>query len=178
MGKSAVLNQARQAVRSGQDRHQVFETYKDQVSRPLQLAFAIAGVPDPERKARFQAANIALVILLLLAALGKLVTAITMFQGFGLLPVLGLALLGVLLPTICAIEVARFNGQIYALIPLFCLASLFQVLRHFSGDYLGLAVDLAFLAAILGLSLWIKIKVFPNLGLGGVKKDAQGRYLF
>ncbi len=177
MGKGAILKEAREAVRAGEDRQQVFTRYQGQIARPMHLAVAIAGVPHPGIKEKCQVANVALLILLILAAVSKVWLVISIFPSLGVFPLLGLAVVGVLLPAACAIEVARFNGQIYALIPLFCLMSVFQIAMHFNGDVLGLVLDTLFLTVIAVLSLWIKRKAFPNFGLGGVKKDAQGQYL-
>jgi len=177
MGKAAILREAREAVRSGEDRQQVFARFQSQVNRPLHLAVAIASVPRPELKKKYLGANIVLVILLCLAALSKIVMVFALFPTFGILPLLGLSLVGILLPGACAIEAARFNGQMYALIPLFCLMGIIQTALHYNGDLLELVLDSAFLLVIAILSLWIKRKVFPSLGLGGVKKDAQGQFL-
>lgn len=177
MGKAAILKEARAAVQAGEDRQQVFARYQGQIARPMHLAVAIAGVPRPGLKQKFQVANVALIILLILAAISKVWLVISLFPSLGIFPLFGLAVVGILLPAACAVEVARFNGQIYALIPLFCLMSLLQIAMHFNGDVLGLIFDAIFLSVIAALSLWIKRKGFPNLGLGGVKKDAQGQFL-
>jgi len=178
MGNSEIIRRAREAVHAGQDRRQVFDSLKDQIHKPVKLAMAIGNIPYPELRARYKALNAVLFVLLLLAALAKLVAAFGMFQSLGALPALGIALLGLVIPVICAVEVFRFSGQIYTLIPIFCLLGLSQILRRYDGDLVGALIDAGFLALIAGLSLFIKFKVFPNVGFSGVKKDPQGQYLF
>jgi len=166
------------AQRAGQDRRKVFETYQSQISRPVQLAMVIASVPEPSRKEAHLLANSALLVLLVVAALTKLLSVFVLFPQFGPVPLIGMALLGIVMPVICAIEVFRFNGQIYMILPIFCAASLMQVLIHEIDSPLGLIIDGGLILAIGGLSLWIKAKVFPNIGLRGVKKDAAGAFIF
>lgn len=178
MGNSEIYRRAREAVHAGQDRRQVYDSLKDQIRRPVKLAVAIANIPTPELRAKYRVLNTVLFVLLLLAALSKLLSVFAMFQDFGVLPALGVALLGLLIPVACAVEVYRFSGQIYLLIPIFCLLGLTQILRRYDGDLVGALIDGAFLLLIAALSLVIKFKVFPNIGIGGVKKDAQGQYLF
>lgn len=178
MGNSEIIRQVRQAVHAGQDRRQVFESYKNQVKKPLKVAMTIASIPYPDQKAKYRVLNAVLLALLILAAISKLFSVFGMFQTFGLLPALAMALVGLIVPIACAVEVYRFNGQIYTLIPIFCVLGFTQILRHYEGDWLGALIDGAFLLVIAGLSLVIKFKVFPHIGMGGVKKDAQGQYLF
>jgi len=178
MGKSQIFRQARDEVRAGQDRRKVFETYQSQISRPVQLAMVIATVPEPSRKEAHLLANSALVVLLVVAALTKLLSVFVLFPQFGPVPLIGMALIGIAMPVLCAVEVARFNGQIYMILPIFCVAALMQVLIHELNSPLGLIIDGSLILGIGGLSLWIKAKVFPNIGLGGVKKDASGGFVF
>ena len=178
MGNSEIIRQVRAAVHSGQDRRQVFESYKNQVKKPLKVAMTIASIPYPDLKAKYRVLNAVLLALLVLAAISKLFSVFGMFQTFGLLPALAIALVGLIVPIACAVEVYRFNGQIYTLIPIFCVLGWTQILRRYDGDWLGAIIDAVFLLVIGVLSLIIKIKVFPLIGIGGVKKDPQGQYLF
>ena len=178
MSNSQIYRQAREAVYSGEDRRKVFETYKDQIKKPIKLAMVIANIPNPELKARFRILNMILFILLVIASISKLFLVFHMFLSVGVMPAIGMALIGLIVPIACAVEVFRFSGQIYTLIPIFCALGVTQLVRRFDGDGLGLAIDLVFLLVIAGLSLFIKFKVFPNIGFGGVKKDPQGAYLF
>jgi len=177
MGKSQIFRQAREEVRAGQDRRKVFETYQGQIKRPVQLAMVIASIPDPARKEAHLIANSALVVLLVVAALTKLLSVFVLFPQFGPVPLIGLAIIGIILPVICAIEVARFNGQMYWVLPIFCVGSLFQIVAHELDSPLGLLIDGGLVFAIGALSVYIKMKVFPNIGMGGVKKDASGAFI-
>lgn len=178
MGNSEIIRQVREAVEAGQDRRQVFESYKNQVKKPLKVAMTIANIPYPDLKAKYRVLNAVLLALLVLAAISKLFSVFGMFQSYGLMPALAMALVGLIVPIACAVEVYRFSGQIYMLIPIFCFLGLTQILRRYEGDWLGALIDGVFLLVIAVLSLIIKTKVFPHVGMGGVKKDPQGQYLF
>lgn len=178
MGNAEIFRQAREAVHAGQDRRQVYESLKDQIRKPVKLAVTIANIPYPELRQKYRILNTVLFVLLILAALSKLLAVFAMFQSFGMLPALGIALIGLIIPVACAVEVYRFSGQIYTIIPIFCVLGVTQILRRYDGDLVGALIDGAFLLVIAVISLVIKFKVFPNMGMGGVKKDAQGQYLF
>lgn len=177
MDKKQALRQARADVLVGKDRREVFETYKAFVPKPMQLATVIVGVPDPELKRQYFIPNLILLILLILAAVLKFFSLFALVQEFGLAASFGLGLLGLIVPVLCAIGVARFEGQFYLILPIFCIAGFLQIINHYH-DPISAAIDAAFILAILVLSLLIKKKVFPNFGLKGAKKDPQGNFLF
>jgi len=177
MDKKQAFRQARADVIAGKDRRTVFETYKAYVPRPLQLATVIASVPNPERKRRYFALNIFLLILLILAGAFKFFYLVSLFTGNSVVTAYAVALLGLVVPILCAIGVAKFDGQFYIILPIFCVAGLLQVVTHYQG-LLSALLDVSFILLIMVLSILIKAKVFPNLGLGGVKKDASGNLMF
>src|SRR5436190_14480470 len=121
MTKSEIFKQVRAEVRAGKDRKQVFETYKSQIPKPLHLAMVISCVAYPERKKQYEILNLILIALLIVSAILKVLGAAVMFSKYGIGPSIGMSLLSVLVPALCAVEVARWNGQIYFLLPIFCV---------------------------------------------------------
>jgi hypothetical protein len=162
-------------VRAGRPRPDVFADYRGQVHPDKHLAFAIASVADPARIRNGEPFNTILFGLLVLAAISKAVLALGMFQAslFGGLAMLAL---GLLVPVAFAVGVRRHEGQAYPLLML--LASL-GALRSLieTGQYgAWMLLDAAVLAVIAGLAFEVQRRVFPNLRLFSVRKDAQGAY--
>jgi len=177
MTKSEIFKQVRADVKAGKDRKQVFETYKNQIAKPLHLAMVITCVAYPERKKQNEFLNLSLIALLIVSAVLKALGAAIMFSQYGIGPSIGMSLLSILVPALCAVEVARWNGQIYFVLPIFCVAAYLQILTHWEEGW-PLLIDFALTTAILALSVTIWKKVFPTLKFGGIKKDLQGEFIF
>jgi hypothetical protein len=176
MGNRAVLKQAIREVKEGQDRQKVFQAHLPEVSNPKHLATAIAGVPNPELKARYASINYVLVALLIVAALLKLAGGLFYFMQYGAFIGIAAVFLGILVPLVFAMGVARFEGQIYSILIILCIANALNLLIKINQSGLWAIPDLVLLAVIAGLSWWLKSKIFPSLGFLGAKQDANGAF--
>ncbi len=178
MSRRQLFKAAASEVRAGKDRRQVFQDYQGKVRPESGLAMAIATVPDPERMKRYAALNYVLVALLILAALLKALHGFMLFREHSIFLGVGAIFLGILLPLILAIGAARFDGQIYPLLIVLCVLNALNLALKWEQYGSDLLADFILLAIILGLAIALKQKLFPNIGIFRVKKDAQGSYLF
>jgi len=183
--KSEIFRQAKEEVLAGKDRHAVFAAYQGQITRPIQLAMVLSSIARPENKAKAHMANTLLIFLLVIVAVLKTVGLLETFSYLGLLPAIMIAMVGIVIPMLCAVEAYRWNGQIYMILPLFCFAAFVQLLREWleSRAQLGmmglviLGTVFGLFALVLFLSIYIKKTVFPGIAGLGPKKDAQGQFV-
>ena len=118
---------------------------------------AIASIADPERKRRYAVLNYILV------ALSNLMAGAVLF---------GLCML------VFAFAIARFDGRVYPLLFLLLVISGLNILVRGEGSWLLKLPDLALLAAIIAVAFVAQRKIFPNVGPFGVKKSADGSYIW
>jgi hypothetical protein len=156
----AILKAAIKERQAGKPAEEIYKTYQGQVRPNSALAMAIASVADPERKRRYAVLNYVLVALLVLLALSYLMAG-------GALLVLGA--LGLL----CfAVAIARFDGRVYPVLFLLLLMSALNSLVR------GGLVDLVLVAVIIAVAFVTQRKIFANVGPFGVKKSADGSYIW
>jgi hypothetical protein len=171
------LKQARQEVRAGGDRQTVFNKYREQFPKPIKLATIVASTPQEPIPTLGRVLNAVLLVFLILAAISKVFAAIAMFGGGGsVLPVLLGIVLGLAIPVIFAIAVAKWEGQVYPILPILCLLGILR--SWMKSPPLDAAIDTIFLVAIAGLAIAVKLIVFPHIGFLGVKKNAAGDFVF
>lgn len=177
MTQRQILKQAQSDVRAGKERRAVFETYHTQIKNPDHLATAIASVAHAERKEKYKGLNLLLALLLFLAAGTTAFTALFIALATKSLAIgLGVFLLGIIVPVVMAIGVLRYEGQVYGFLLIICGINLLNTLLKFTELGVWILIEVAFLAAIISLAWLVKSKLFPNLGLFKVKKDASGQY--
>ena len=173
---SQALKQARQEVRAGGDRQAIYEKYRDQVSRPLKLATVISNIPPQPIPSAGRILNAVLLAMLVLAALLKMLGIIGLLgEGTPLPAMLGVIVVGLLIPVVFIIGVARWEGQIYALLPILCLLGILRAWMKYPP--LDAILDTVLLAVIAGLAVAVKLVAFPHLGFWGVKKAPGGGYV-
>lgn len=163
-------------VKAGKDRRQVFEAYQSHMSRPVQLATAIAGVAREEAKAKEKGLNTVLVVLLVVAGLLKVLGAFVLLSGQGVLLTLGVAVLSVVVPFAFAYEVNRFNGALYGMLVILCGVGMLNALVRFQGSVIATGLDVVLLGGVMALTLTLKKRLFPALGFLGARKDPQGQF--
>ena len=161
--RRAILKTAIKERQAGKPAEEVYKTYQGQVRPNSALAMTIASVADPERKRRYAVLNYVLVALLVLLALGNLMVGAVFF---------GLCML------VFAFAIARFDGRVYPLLFLLLLISPLDILVGEKGSWLLKLPDLILFAAIIAVALVAQRKIFPNVGPFGVKKSADGSYVW
>ena len=174
----AILKQAIREVRAGQDRNKVFQNHVASVRNPKHLAMAVGSVARPELAARYRLANFALAALLVLAALIKLIGGLLYFLQYGVFIGIVAVLLGIVVPVIFAVAVAKMEGQVYSILIILCVISALNVLIKIGDHGLWAVPDLVLIGLIAGLAGWLKGKLFPNLGFFGPRKDPSGAYQY
>jgi tetratricopeptide (TPR) repeat protein len=157
MGRRAILKAAIRERQAGKPAEEIYKTYQGQVRPNSALAMSIASVADPERKRRYAVLNYVLVALLVLLALSNLMAGSVLF---------GLCML------VFAFAIARFDGRVYPLLFLLLLISALNSLVR------GELLDLVLLAAVIAVAFLAQRKIFPNVGPFGVKKSADGSYIW
>ena len=163
MGRRAILKAAIKERQTGKPAEEVYKTYQGQVRPNSALAMAIASVADPERKRHYAVLNYVLVALLVLLALSNLMAGAVLF-GLGML--------------VFAFAIARFDGRVYPLLFLLLLFNALNILVRGGGSGLLKLPDLVLLAAIIAVAFVAQRKIFPNVGPFGVKKSADGSYIW
>jgi hypothetical protein len=177
MTKREAVKAAQADVKAGKDRHQVFEAYKGEFARPIQLAAVISGVAKEEEKRKAKGMNLALVVLLVVAGILKFLGVLGALWPTHVALALGLALVSLLIPFGFAYEINRFNGALYGILTFLAGLGIVNVALRIADGPIEALVDILLLAAILALSLNLRKKLFPGLGLLGPKKDNAGAYL-
>jgi hypothetical protein len=107
--------------------------------------------------------NYVLVALLVLLALSNLMAG---------------AVIAVLCWLVFAFAIARFDGRVYPLLFLLLLISALNILVRGEESWLLKLPGLVLLAAIIAVAFVAQRKIFPNVGPFGVKKSADGSYIW
>lgn len=151
----------------GMTRQEILTNYsKESPGQSGKIAFAIASVPAPSLQKKYSPVNFLLFSLLI----GY--SSLTLYQSLpgGTEPLFRLVLQTVI-PLIFSFYVYYFHGGIYRLLLIWCCIELAGVFYREP-----LSVSIFFLTAILLLSLFLSIKIFPHCGILGPKRDAMGNY--
>ena len=164
--RRAILKAAIEERQAGKPAEEIYKTYQGQVRPNSALAMAIASVADPERKRRYALLNYVLVALLVLLALSNLMAGPVRLVLFGLCML------------IFAFAIARFDGRVYPVLFLLLLFNALNILVRGGGSWLLKLPDLVLLAAIIAVAFVAQRKIFPNVGPFGVKKSADGSYIW
>lgn len=174
MGRNAILKEVVKERKNGRPPEEVYRQYQGQIKPDKALAMAIASVPDPELKQRYAIPNYVLVALLIVAAVFKVVSVF--FLGLPPAFVIGVLILGVVVPVIFAIAVYQFDGRVYPILVILCIVNMLNVIVRNEDSFLTILPDLVFLGVIVAMTLYVKSKIFPNIGFLSVKKDHEGNY--
>lgn len=177
MNQRTILKQARTEVLAGQDRKKTFETYRSQVRSERHLAMAIASVPHEDRKQKYKGLNNLLAGLLIGAAALKALAALIVFSQHSVFLGVGAVFLGIVVPVAFAVSVLQFNGGMYGLLLLLCGVNILNALLKIGTLGAWVLVDVLILLLIMAAAWAAKSKIFPNIGIFGVKKDASGKFI-
>jgi protein-disulfide isomerase len=175
-GRRAILKAAIKERQAGKPAEEIYKTYQGQVRPNNALAMAIASVADPERKRRYAVLNYVLVALLVLLAVLKALSVV-MFSNLSPGLMAGAVVLGLIVPLGFAYVIARFDGRMYSFLIALTLVGALKILFE-KGNWLGKLADLVLPAAIIAVAFVAQRKIFPNMRLFRVKKDAGGSYVW
>ncbi|HEX5034076.1 MAG TPA: hypothetical protein VFW62_06310, partial [bacterium] len=160
MSLRSVVKAAIEARKAGKTPDQVFQEFSGQVTNQNALAVAIASVPDPTLKKKWAPLNYVLFALLVFAAITKAISALAIFQQYGIAAMLAIVLLGVFVPAAFAIAVITFDGRSYPILVMLCVVNALNVALK---TELGSArwLDVGLLGVIAVLAYAIKRLMFP-----------------
>lgn len=136
----------------------------------------IASVPYPGKKESFKILNYILLVLLLLSFVSDLYPAYSFFIEQPYQAVAAFIIMLILYYYFIN-GVARFRGSIYPEITLFALLILFLNLGQIPEFNIWEIAQVLIVLLFAGLAYFLRIKMFPNFGLFGLKKDQDGSYL-
>ncbi len=161
--KRAIRKTAEQQVLSGQSRQQVYEELRPSSGLPDEdLANIIRYIPSLEARKRHQAAQTALIGLLVLTVLLKLLAAfgLVLMNGDKMLP---WVLLMPAVNMVLAIGVAMHRGAAYKAVAVLTIIGLLQsTARIFSSPLWAILLELVLAAALIGLSLFLLKRMVPD----------------
>lgn len=137
------------------------------------LAFAIASIPEEEQRNEFAKTNLMLTIFLVLNGFLCALTVFPLLEQNSFI----FSIVQVICPFSFCFFTLRFYGGVYKLIAIWTLLDLISssLAVAIAPEPLGLAKVLVLLIVVV-LSWHIARKVFPNLGLLGVKKNSDGSF--
>ncbi|BHH85960.1 hypothetical protein [Desulforhopalus sp. 52FAK] len=174
MGLINIHNRIEKALQAGRSRPDIFKELSEK--RPAdtaKFAYLLASIPYPEQRRKFLKINAILFLLLLILPCLILMAAwpIDLQQSTLFLTI------KIVVPFLLSYFVYHFHGGVYRLLPVWCGIDLLEslLLLEFTTGY-ELA-KIALLVLIIGVSLYLAKKVFPNLKFMGPRQDEAGRYL-
>lgn len=177
INRKEVLAFTEAELSAGKSKQSIFEELSEKYFDSKVLAGYIASVPNPELRERYTPLNTLLVLLLVVAAIDRF---------FVLLPILAqrstytlfISVLAPLFNLWLARAVWKMRGTVYRVVFILAALATMRSLDVIVDGNLWASVSVVLLLAISGLSLYVNSKLFPNVGLGGVRKDSEGNYQF
>lgn len=161
----------------GKDRTQLFQDLcaKASAGQEKKIAFAIACVPIEQFRKDFTLTNMALSILLALCGFLALFTELPVPDGENLV----LSIAKVLLPFFFCYFTYKFYGGIYRFAAIWALLELLEtsVMTVAAPPTTLILFKILVLFTTMAMSWYVARKVFPHLGIFGVKRDAEGNFL-
>lgn len=174
MGVSELRERIESKLATGMSRPELFkELVGKDSTKAGKYAFAIATYPVKPIVEKVMIANTLLLLLLLclpvltfLDAMPIDMTAPTIFLAIQLV-----------VPLVCLYFAFHYHGVIYRICAIWFLVDLIEGFLTFSGSSFIESFRLLCLFFIVVLAGYVARKLFPNLRVVGVRKNAEGRYL-
>ncbi len=162
-----------QKLAENKSRQEIFTEFSD--NSPEQsgkIAFAIASIPSENLRKKYLLLNLFLFSLLVGYALLACTSSFSLGEEVETFKLV----LKTCIPLFLAYYVYHFHGGLYRFLALWCAIELIMVLFKEGGHPLFIYSKGAVLAAILGITIFICIKIFPHFSFLSPKKDADGKY--
>lgn len=175
ISKNELLELIDEQLKSGKSKKEIFRALTSQYGDQDRMAKLVALFPTEEDRKKYEILNSVLVYILLGLGLMKIVLVLSSTEQFTGLSYLFLLLLPAL-NILFAMEVKKMRASIYRILAVLTAMGFLRSLQHVQPDAYFL-IDVFFVIVIIGLSLFLASKMFPNYGFTGPKKDAKGKYL-
>ncbi len=140
------------------------------------IALLITGTTTPKNKEKFKALNNLLVGLLGSSIILKILMILTMSIVARQAWLLILVFVAPLFSGYFMYEIARYNGPIYRMCGLITIATFLQSIQQIN-NATDAILNIAFVAAIVGLSFYLDGKLFPDYSPSNLKKDDSGEFV-
>ncbi|MGL1932648.1 MAG: hypothetical protein OCC45_12960 [Desulfotalea sp.] len=167
----------REELSKGRTREELFAEGCSQAStgQEKKIAFAIACVPEEEYRRDFAKTNLILTILLVLDGIFCILTEFPLAPENSLI----FSLVKVASPFVFCFFTYKFYGAAYRFIAIWSLLDLLSTsvltIAKTPDNFVLFKILIVF--TVMALSWYIARKVFPHMGVLGVKKDANGTFL-
>ncbi len=161
----------------GTPRKDILQQLSQQYYGKHSIAMLIASIPNPELKRKYKILNDILLGLLLLIILNKLWYSVILLSNFSFAAVP--FIIQLVFNIYFAYEVTKYNARIYNLIGILALVGIWYLISNLGDTANGVAIILGVLLNLIIaiLAFYLSLKIFPNYGFFGPKKDAKGNII-
>lgn len=161
---------------NGKTDQDIYNELSQQYYDKKSIALLITGTVTTENKKKYKRYNNILLGLLGLAVMFKLLAVFSLTIQTSQLWVLLLVLIVPFWTCYFIYEVSRYNAPIYRFCGLLTIVGFFQSIGN-SESSEDILINLFFTVAVVGLSLYLDSKMFPNYSPKNLKKDSNGEYI-
>ncbi|NVO09785.1 MAG: hypothetical protein HXX16_07485 [Bacteroidales bacterium] len=174
--RKEVLKTLKLRLSEGKTRQEILEELSEQYFDRKSLSIFIASTPDQKTIDKYKILNNILLLLLLLSIAAKTIVGIVLLSSISIF-LIPFVFIFSLVNIFFTIEVSKFKGYIYNILGILTLAGILKLLSNFDVYGKGILIDVAIGLVIALLSFYLGRKMFPNYGLFGPKKDANGNMM-
>ncbi len=162
-----------QKLAEGTTRQEIFTEFSEQSPEQSgKIAFAIASIPSEDSRKKYLLLNLFLFSLLIGYALLALTSSFSLGEDVDTFKLV----LKTCIPLFLSYYVYHFHGGLYRFLAVWCAIELIMVLFKEGGHPLFIYSKGAILSAILFVTIFICLKVFPHFSFLNPKRDANGNY--
>lgn len=183
-----LLSQIKDRIKNGEERQSIFEDLCSNYIERDYIAAFIARVPSPEDEAEMNKSNSFLIVLILIWAVLKLLTNLSIFipiilQDHRFMFAIPIAFLWPVVAYWITLQAKRYDGLFYRIIGLLSIVGICKELEGLVDVQAGNILTFIFCSIIIVLlivttviSFKIKKRFFPHLAFYGAKKES-GKFI-
>jgi hypothetical protein len=153
-------------LRIGKSRSQILSDLESEYYDLDHLAKLVVGTANPEVKENYKGYNVVLGILVLSLVGFRFFVFRIDYAGSGLS----------ILTLIMGLSIFKYEAIAYRLIGIISIATFLRYVFSFDFDRL-LITDFVMSVSVVALSFYLGVKLFPQFGILGPKKDGNGNYV-
>jgi hypothetical protein len=157
---------------SGKTDQEIYFDLTDKYYDKKGVALLITGTATRENKEKFKGLNNLLVGLLGSSIILKVLMILTMSIVAGEAWFLVLVFIAPLFSGYFMYEIAKYNGPVYRLCGIITIATFMQSIEHLN-NATDTVLNVAFVAAIAGLSFYLDSKLFPDYSPRDLQKEVM-----
>lgn len=154
-------------------RQEILNELSEQYYDKNSISMMIASTVDPQLKKKYKSLNNILLVILVFIIISKIIEGIVLMSSLTsfMIP------FAFVIPTLLLLlifQISKFIGTIYSFVGLMAIAGIFQSISYFPEVGFFVIINIVLCLIVSILSFYLKKKLFPNLGLWGLKKDKEG----